>query len=321
MTNRCSICAKALNNPYIKEIKTDIKNYDIFMCRDCGVGVTIPIPLMKDLEQFYSSGNYRSSAGGRRFNPLVEFFIYLSRLLRKRRIKKYVKSGRILDIGCGRGLALEVMRRDGWEVAGVEFSKEAALGASEAYGINVVSGVPEKWGFPAEHFDVITINHVLEHLEKPSHMLDECRRLLRKGGLLVCAVPDISSLQATAGKAQWFHLDVPYHIHHFTESGLVRLLKGKGFRVLNIKRMDLEHNPFGWLQTLFNLTGFKKNLLYNLLKNRELRGSALGAVSAGELVLTVLLLPLFFPLSLALSIFEAYILKRGGTVTMYAVRE
>ena len=316
----CSICNKNIENTIISGVEADSRVYAVSMCGDCRVAVTVPPPSAEDLERLYYSGNYRS-AGGRRFNPFIEFFIYLSRLQRKRRIKKYVKRGRILDIGCGRGLALEVMRRDGWEVAGVEFSREAAACADRQYGIHVVHGVIEEWGFQPGSFDVITIYHVLEHLEKPAQVLEECGRLLRKGGLLVCAVPDISSLQATTGKGKWFHLDVPYHIHHFTEPGLVALLTKKGFTVVKIRRMDLEHNLFGWLQTLFNISGFRKNLLYRLLKNRDLRAAERTGASRCEIIFTLLLLPFYFVLAVVLSIFESYILRRGGTVAVYAVKK
>lgn len=315
----CSICGKSLQETAIRGVNSDNKVYDVAFCGDCKLGVTVPLPVKEDLEKLYSLGNYRSD-GGRRFNALVESFIYLSRLWRKRRIKKYVKNGRILDIGCGRGLALEVMRRDGWEVAGVEFSRETAAYISETYGIHVVSGDPGEWGFSDGFFDVITINHVLEHLTTPSLMLDACGRLLRKGGLLVCAVPDISSLQALAGKGKWFHLDIPFHIHHFTEAGLARLLEGKGFKIVNIRRMDLEYNPFGWLQTLLNISGIRKNLLYSLLKSRELRKKELATATAGDVFLTFFLLPFYLPLALVLSFYESYVLKKGGTVALYAER-
>jgi hypothetical protein len=60
------------------------------------------------------------------------------------------------------------------------------------------------------------------------------------------------------GKHLWFHLDFPYHLYHFSEEGLARLLEKYNFNLEKIRRFDLEYNPFGWLQTLFNLTGIKK---------------------------------------------------------------
>ena len=65
--------------------------------------------------------------------------------MRRGRVKRYIPRGRILDIGCGRGLFLKIMRDDGWQVNGVEFNVEAA---SNVYGIPVVSGEPASWGFP-----------------------------------------------------------------------------------------------------------------------------------------------------------------------------
>jgi 2-polyprenyl-3-methyl-5-hydroxy-6-metoxy-1,4-benzoquinol methylase len=64
--------------------------------------------------------------------------IYIWRLQRKKRIEKHVCKGKILDIGCGRGLFLDIMRTHGWTVMGVESGQEAAESASNAYGIVVI---------------------------------------------------------------------------------------------------------------------------------------------------------------------------------------
>jgi len=132
-------------------------------------------------------------------------------------------------------------------------------------------------------------------------MLGECRRLLRTGGLLVIAIPNLGSLQAYFGMRHWFHLDIPLHLCHFTENGLRRLLARSGFKVRHIRQFDLEYNPYGWLQTLLNATGIRKNWLYDRLW-------------------TFALLPLYAPRSLALALFESYALKRGGTIEGYAFK-
>lgn len=319
--NTCTICNSALDfGPMIRNICRDGRAYDVFFCEACKVGVTVPMPSREELSRLYSSGSYRAD-GGKRFNRLIELLIYISRLLRKRRIRKYIEKGRILDIGCGRGLFLHIMRKGGWEVAGLEFDRESALNAREAYGIPVSGGELKDSGFPDGHFDVITMSHVLEHLTSPQAMIAECRRLLRKGGLLICAVPDISSPQASAGKGVWFHLDVPYHTHHFSEAGLLSLLRRNSFGPVRVRRFDLEYNPFGWLQTLLNRSGIRRNLLYDFLKNPELRKREPAGIDHSDIVLTVALLPFYLPLSLLLSVFESYVLRRGGTVEVFAVRE
>lgn len=294
--------------------------FDVFFCETCNIGSTTPMPSPAELTELYSSESYRTSTGVR-FNKILERLIFLFRLGRKRRIERHIRKGRILDIGCGRGLFLSLMRTGGWEVAGTEFDEETASYASRVYGLEVKSGGPSSWGFPDESFDVITIHHALEHVPDPAGMLGACGRLLKKGGLLVIAVPNISSLQAVAGKGVWFHLDVPYHLYHFSETGLAGLLTKYSFAVSGTRRFDLEQGTFGWLQTLMNRSGIRKNLFYNLLKDPVLRKRELRGTAKTEIVFTFLLLPLYVPLSFLLSLFESFLLKRGGTVEMYAVKE
>jgi SAM-dependent methyltransferase len=284
------------------------------------VGVTAPIPSDDELSAIYASGHYRAKEGGR-FVGFVEDLIYLFRGARRRRIERFVKPGAVLDVGCGRGLFLDVMRRGGWSVRGVEFCKDSAICAAEAYGIEVVHGDSAGWGFLENSFDVITINHVLEHMKDPEETIRACRRLLRDAGLMVVAVPDISSLQGQIGRGRWFHLDIPYHLNHFTEAGLRTLIERHSLRVIAVRRFDLEHNPFGWLQTLLNLSGIRRNFLYTILKNPVLRKKEMAGASAADMLLTLILTILFFPLALALSLVESYILKRGGTTEIFALKE
>ena len=315
-THTCTLCQAPLGEPLIKGVESSGRSYDVCFCEACQVGITCPVPSREELERLYSREAYRGEEG-KRFNRAVEFFVFLSRKMRKRRVKRYLPGGRILDIGCGRGLFLKVMRDDGWEVKGVEFNVEAG---STFYGIPVVGGEPASWGFPEGSFDVITMHHVLEHLPHPKEMIHECRRLLKKGGLLMCAVPNFLSLQSFVGKGVWFHLDVPYHIHHFSEEGLRAILRESGFLIVTARRFDLEMDPFGWLQTLLNVSGIRKNLLYNMLKRAELKqGEVKGR--AVDLLLTLVLLPFYFPLSFFLALCESFFLRRGGTLEFHAVKE
>lgn len=320
MENICSICNNLLTRKIIQDIAVDGSVYNVYFCDGCKVGLIVPTPTKEYLASLYAAGSYRSKKG-RRFNPFIEFFIYRSRILRRNRIKRYVRRGSILDIGCGRGLFLDIMRKDGWTVTGAEFSEDAALDVAATYNIPVVAGEPSGWGFKDGSFDVITISHVLEHLHYPARMVEQCRRLLRPGGLLVCATPNIAGLQAAAGKGGWFHLDIPCHVHHFSEMGLAQLLRRHSFTIVRTRRFDLEYGPFGWLQTLLNISGISKNYLYSLLKNPELRKKEPAGSGASDMLRTLLLLPLYFPLAVVLSLFESFVLKRGGTVEVFAVRE
>jgi len=320
MSTTCSVCGDQIDRLLIGDLSVDERLYSLFFCGRCEVGVISPMPGDDDLERLYAVSSYRSR-DGKRFNPAIESFIYLSRIVRKNRIKRFIRSGSVLDIGCGGGLFLDVMKRDGWIVTGAEFNAETARDVSGMYAIPVVSGSPSEWSFSEGNFDVITMNHVLEHLREPDGMVAECRRLLRKGGLFVCSVPNIASLQASAGKGVWFHLDIPYHIHHFTEAGLTKLLKKHSFSIVRVRRFDIAYGPFGWLQTLLNISGIRRNYLYSLLKNPELRKGELAKARKRDLILTSLLLPCYFFLAFFLSFLESFALKKGGSLEIFAIKQ
>ena len=317
--NICSLCNRPLKRGLFHDIWRDGRVYDVNLCKECNVGFTSPMPSREDLSQLYASGSYRS-ARGERFHSLVELLIYRFRVKRKKRIERFIKGGSILDVGCGRGLFLHLMQEGGWKVTGAEFSKETAASASETYGIPVVTGNPSEWGLGDGSFDAVTISHVLEHSFRPDEMIASCEKLLRKGGLIVVAVPNICSLQARMGRNAWFHLDVPYHLHHFSAEGLRSLLERHSFRVMKTRHFDIEYNPFGWLQTLLNLSGIQPNLVYNLLKTPELRREEFPRVKKRDLFLTLGLLPFFLPLAFFLSAYESFLLRQGGTIEVYAVK-
>ncbi len=315
----CSICNAAVSKQLLRQGAGASANYSVYFCEKCRVGITEPFPSEEELSRLYASGSYRSS-DGTRFLFFIESIVRYFSSRKRKRIEAYSKKGDILDIGCGRGLFLAQMKKEGWNVKGIEFNQETASYAGNVYGVPVITA-GELEALPSESFDAITINHVLEHMSRPGHTIAECRRMLRKNGLLMIAVPNLSSLQARLGKAAWFHLDLPCHLHHFTSEGLLLLLRKNSFTVIVSRHFDLEQNMFGWLQTLFNMSGIEHNLLYGLLKKAELRQEQSRGSRTWNILLTLALLPIYGPLSVILSLAEAFFLKQGGTVAVYAVKQ
>jgi 2-polyprenyl-3-methyl-5-hydroxy-6-metoxy-1,4-benzoquinol methylase len=213
------------------------------------------------------------------------------------------------------------MRRGGWDVIGTEFNEETASHATKAYGLKVFPGNIIQHKLKSESIDAINVNQVLEHLKNPHEIIMESKRLLRSGGIIIISVPDLKSPQFTLGKENWFLLDLPYHLFHFTEEGLSKLLRKNEFKIKHIKRFSLEINPFGWLQTLLNISGIKFNLLYDLLKCKKLKTKNTEVTSLLGIFATFLLLPIYFPLALILSILEPLVLKRGGSIEIIAEKQ
>ena len=316
----CSFCANDLTVSVLNNIPKYGNIYSILECVECKIAVTHPFPSEEELTKLYSCGNYRTNTG-KRFGVVIEYLVYLSRVLKRTRINKYIRPGRILDIGCGRGLFLDVMRNGGWNAIGTELNKETASYARKVYGLEILTGDLIKHKLDGESLDAININQVLEHLKNPNEILIECRRLLRKDGLLLISVPDLRSLQFVIGKENWFLLDLPFHLFHFTEEGLVDLLKTHGFEIRRIKRFSKEYSPFGWLQTLLNTSGIPFNLLYNLLKSKELRDERFDIISPLGIVATALLLPIYLPLAAIFSVVEPLFFKRSGSIDIFAIKK
>ena len=316
----CIFCKKKLTTYALENILINKKFYNLYKCDQCKIGMLHPFPSEEELTKLYSCGNYRTKTG-KRFGSTIEFLIYLGRLRKRGRINQFVKVGKILDIGCGRGLFLDVMRRGGWDPIGTELNEKTAFYAIKTYGLKVLHGDIIQHKLPSQSLDTININQVLEHLKNPGQVIEESYRLLRKGGMLIISVPDLGSSQFTIGKKNWFLLDLPFHLFHFTEEGLENLLRKNGFKIKHIKRFSLEISPFGWLQTLLNISGIRFNLLYDLLKAPELKDAAMETIQVKGIIATFLLLPIYFPLALVLSIFESSILKRGGSVEIYAEKK
>ncbi len=151
-----------------------------------------------------------------------------------------VAPGRALDVGCGDGDFLAHLRRRGWQVVGLELSA-AAAGRARERGVEVREEELEAAGFAPGSFDLVTLWHVLEHLPDPRRALEEARRVLRPGGLLVLEVPNISSPTFRLCGERWFPLDVPRHLQHFDPRSLERILALSGFEPLgwrNLHAMD-----------------------------------------------------------------------------------
>jgi 2-polyprenyl-3-methyl-5-hydroxy-6-metoxy-1,4-benzoquinol methylase len=142
-----------------------------------------------------------------------------------------VGSGRLLDVGCGDGAFMSAMREGGWDVLGVEPDREAARIARERRRLHVVTGTLEEASLPAHSMDAITMNHVIEHVPDPLASLKECRRILRFGGKLAIATPNVESLGHRLSGVEWPDLDPPRHLHLFSLRTLGAFVEKAGLQI------------------------------------------------------------------------------------------
>ncbi len=301
--------------------ENDNRLYEVHICSECGMGITYPQPSRSQIDRLYSAEKYRDHQS--RFILPIEKLVRFFRKARKKQIEYFIKNGRILDLGCGRGIFLLTMKAGGWETHGLELNEETAQYAREGLVLDIKTVSLREAKFADNYFDVIVIWHVLEHLSDPIETIEECRRILKSGGLLVVAIPNFESFQAKISGSHWFHLDIPYHLYHFTLKNLKLVLEKNSFKIVKTRHFSFEFNPFGCLQSFLNMCHIEHNLLYNVLKSRSLRKSAFPKTGSlklfSGLVITVLISTFMVPLSLIFSVIES-LFKRGGTLETYAIK-
>ena len=171
-----------------------------------------------------------------RLGPLVATLLpkrrwYADHLVRHLRLEP--GRNRLLDVGCGDGSFLAGMRDAGWEVQGLE-PDTAAAERVRRNGIPVVDTPLEESSFAPGSFDAVTLNHVLEHFHDPMEALRICRGVLRPGGTVWLATPNLDATgHATFGPA-WIGLDPPRHLVLFTRESLVGAVERAGFAVRSL---------------------------------------------------------------------------------------
>ena len=144
--------------------------------------------------------------------------------------------GKLLDVGFGSGERLEKMRGLGWTVSGIDFDEKAVENA-KARGLDVSCGtIPGIW-FPPETFDVVIMNHVIEHVPDPIELLKECNRILKPGGKVVLTTPNSSCWGHKFFKKYWRGLEPPRHLHVFGPSSIEQTLLRAGFGVVLVRTL------------------------------------------------------------------------------------
>lgn len=144
-------------------------------------------------------------------------------------IPPYKREGKIMDLGCGTGDILSLLKNLGWNVYGIDIDKKAIAIANSRGLQDVRFGTYKTLRFyPDNYFDVIRLYHVIEHLDNPLECLQLLYKKIKPGGLIILSTPNYASPIRKLFGSYWSNFDTPRHLFIFTPKTLalaVRLSK------------------------------------------------------------------------------------------------
>jgi len=235
--------------------------WTLFSCRDCAFVFANPLPDGEAIAGFYAAlddqeYSQEDEGRGRNFSVIL------------RRLARFSPPGSLLlDVGAASGIFLNLARRAGYVVEGIEPSARLVADAERLYGLTLFRGSAEQ--YPAgREFAVITLLDVLEHVTDPNALLGVLERLLAPGGTLVIVTPDIGSLAARLLGGRWWHYRAA-HVNFFNRRSLDRLLSAHGFEVALRRRFAWNFSAYYLLTRL--LPFLKGRALQRPLKKLHLK--------------------------------------------------
>lgn len=203
--------------------------YRVVRCRGCGLVSVDPRPAPGELAALYAGYHSRDGQDEASWARLMDrVFRESATILRP--VPGGGDAGRLLDVGCGFGAFVGLMRGRGWDAEGVDPSP-AAVAAARKAGLPVRLGTLEEIDAPAGAYDAVTLFYVLEHLPQPLRALEKIHGLLKPGGTLLLRVPHttpIVRLLAPFGAGAALY-DPPFHLYDFSPRVLSRMLAEAGF--------------------------------------------------------------------------------------------
>ena len=256
-----------------------VGEYSLNQCDHCGLIFVNPQPEGEELSRHYPADDYVATRGGGR--PNLEILLTATYASKGKWLKKFllfplkpkgrslpvVPKGRLLDVGCGVGYFLETAKQidmDGYGVLPGEFDR----GLAEKNELKIFQGELIEAKYPNNYFDVITLNHVFEHIHNPAETLEELHRILKPDGSLIIAIPQSRNLAYWLFGKYWVSLDIPRHLFIYTTALLQQFAEHHRFAVTKIRYNSL---PFQFLSSLLYATNRfrrkRKLLLEKSFKN------------------------------------------------------
>lgn len=251
MQTQCPLCNKNAGLSFVTKDynrKVSQATFSYRQCSDCGLFFLSNIP--DDLDAYYGNDYYCT--------PSFEKLKKVARIenYQMAMISRFVKSGRLLEVGPGFGVFAYQAKQAGFDVDVIEKEERCCKFLFEIIGVRAIrSDAPHKAIESAKGYDVIALWHVIEHLPRPWEFLTSAAKNLNPNGILLIATPNPSAFQFRFQGARWPHIDAPRHLCLISAGLLAKYLEPfelKPVMTTFDDRGARSWNIFGWQRYLMN---------------------------------------------------------------------
>ncbi|MBM3676008.1 MAG: class I SAM-dependent methyltransferase [Actinobacteria bacterium] len=253
---RCCVCGTRDAEPVAVgedfEYRTSPDAFLAVRCTRCGVVYLDPRPTRRELPTIYPDHYHAFAFTEDRFGLVhrVRSRLEARRLLRA--LGDLPADARVIDVGCGDGFHLDLLRRHGpagWRLEGVDLDPRA-VDAAEGRGLTVHRGSVEDLDLGERRFDAALLIQTVEHLADPGRVLRAVRRLLVPGGRVLVVTDNTGSPDfALAKRRHWGGYHFPRHWYLFDGPSLRALAVRSGFEVAELSTMV---SPVNWTYSVRN---------------------------------------------------------------------
>lgn len=221
-----------------KEVYSFPDETSIVQCQECGFVYTSPRLDAEGRKNIYSTDYFSASSGTGIGIDYIENAAVFENDAKERFgiIKKYLPAGKranVLELGSAAGFFIKEVASRGHEAVGIEISAGMASYAKDILHVNCFQGQLEDVPLKDNHYDIVAMWHVLEHLETPVETLKKLHMKMTENSYIFIAVPNFASGNSVRFRENWGHLQSKVHLSHFTPESMRCCLEKSGFEMIS----------------------------------------------------------------------------------------
>ncbi len=253
---QCCICetggAEKIGAGADYEYNTSGDAFAAVRCDSCGLVYLNPRPDISEFETIYPPNYHAFNFSEKDFGIVYKIRARLEAQRLLNWCEDLPLEARILDIGCGDGFHLNLLKQHGiksWQLEGIDLDRRA-VEMAEKSGLKVRHGLIEELALPENEYDLALLIQTIEHVEKPDAILSAVKRILKPKGKLIVVTDNTDSIDfGLFKKSYWGGYHFPRHWNLFDQKSLSKLAEKVGFQITDLKT---QVSPVNWVYSVHN---------------------------------------------------------------------